>query len=208
MESFIEKNLQLRYYRDGFTDYFWGFFLLLAGLNTLFIRLDKERPLILILAFIPLLIAYLLCRYYITNPRLGYVRFKKPRRQMRVRILILALVAQLLTAAVFFSATYNLVPREVFSKLINPYTEFFFLVVLFSVIAYFMHYYTLYLVGWTAAVAFPVSEILSAYVNTAWMGFAVYFFSGTILVVLGSIRLFQFLRKYPKPSKLSGYEMG
>ena len=206
MKTF-ERNLQLRYYRDGFTDLFWGAFLILAGINTLFIRLNMERPWILMLAFIPLLIVYLLCRYFVTNPRLGYVIFSKPHRQLRLRILILAFVAQVLTAAVFISSTSDVIPQDIFSKLINPYTEFFFLVVLFNLIAYALHYYTLYLVGWTAAIAFPVSELLGAHVNAAWMGFFVFLCSGLVLTALGAVRLARFLKRYPNPSKHAHYEV-
>jgi len=203
----VERSLQLRYYRDGFTDLFWGLFLVLAGINTLFIRLERERPLVLILAFVPVLIIYLLCRYYITNPRLGYVKYSQPHRQLRLRILMLALVAQLITAVVFFFSTSEYIPGDIFSTLINPYTEFFFLIILFSVIAYYIHYYTLYLVGWTAAIAFPVSDMMSSYVNIAWMGFSVFFFSGTILTIIGLVRLIQFLKKYPYHKKRTDYEL-
>jgi hypothetical protein len=195
----IEKKAYRAFFKDGTMDMFFGLFLTGAGLNVLRLQLGKDTSNMITIAILLLIPVYILARIFITMPRVGYVKFGKGRKKRKLLGLLVAILAQVVFGILFWTAVSGHVEIPLFNKLINPLTEFIFIVLIFSLLAYLIDYNRFYLIGLAAGTGLFLADLLSnktASILTATLPFGL---AGIFLSVFGLILFVRFLKEYPKP---------
>jgi hypothetical protein len=199
----VELRLWLTNYQDGLFDMFFGSTLIIAGLNQLFTYLEIERPIYLQLGIVIFVVIFLLVKKYVSQPRTGQVRFSIKRKEKRIKALIIALVAQVITAVLFYASVKHLLPEGQYSGQLSLIIEFLFLLVVFSAIAWYTDYKWFYFIGIVMALSWPVNYLLQPYLHSTLPGIILQLGSGTLLFVIGLSKFVIFLRKYPKHGDLN-----
>src|SRR4030042_2746630 len=100
----VELRLWMTNYQDGLFDMLCGSTLIIAGLNQLFTYLEIERPVYLQLGILIFVVIFLLVKRFVIQPRTGQVRFSHKRKEKRIKALIIAIAAQVITPVPFFAA--------------------------------------------------------------------------------------------------------
>ncbi len=202
----IEAKAYRAFFKDGIWDIFWGLILLIAGTNKLFYTMELDRPLVLKLGIIWLIPLFFIGRIFITNPRLGRAKFGSERKKRKAKALIVAIVAQLLFGILFFFAATKSPNMDFVSSIFTPFVEFIVLILVFSLIGYFIGYNWFYLIGLTIALGFPMAEIINRIVTAPYLGVYIFGVTGMSLTVVGIVNLILFINRYPKQSISAGYE--
>jgi hypothetical protein len=133
---------------------------------------------------------------FVTRPRLGEVKLSANRKKKNMTIIAFGLVVLLSNIVVFI-----LIFTEVIQFSGNAYfmAAIFGLIplILFTMMAYFMDYKRLYIVGSLFSLGFFLKEILSIQ-NLVLLGNIIFIGLGVAIVTIGVVYLIRFLKKYPK----------
>ena len=202
----IEETAYRTFIHDGIWDMFWGLCLLIAAVNKLFYTSGMERHWVLKLGIIWLIPLFFLGRIFITNPRLGKVKFGPERKKRKIKALIVAVLAQVLFGILFFLAVFSSPDRDTVLNLFTPLVEFLVLVLVFSLIGYFIAYNRFYLVGLSLGLAWPMSIMINKTVSAPYLGVYILGIAGTFITITGIVNLVRFLKRYPKQKNPVGYE--
>jgi hypothetical protein len=166
------------------------------------------RPLnILPAVLIPLFIL----RYgkkWITVPRMGLVRFGPSRKRDKKRLRIFATVLFIITILqVILTITGAFPPSWMtgMGKYSVPIIISLFTVLVFCVFAYFKDFPRLALIGLLFAAGILLSEYLHYETDTAHAWLIGLGIPGVIVLIMGTILLRHFLKKYPKPEETEVY---
>jgi hypothetical protein len=202
----IENKAYRSFYKDGLMDMFFGLILIGVGLNVLRLQMGMDTSLFITLAVMLLIPAFLLARLLITRPRLGYVKFREKRKKRKALALIIAIITQILFGFLLWTSFTGRGNDALLQKLINPYTEFIFIVIVFSLIGWLIDYNRFYLIGFAAGTGLQLSEVFensTASVVCVYLSFGL---AGIFLTILGLILFIRFLREYPVPGEKANYE--
>ena len=138
---------------------------------------------------------------YITAPRMGRVKLGPAGKARRRKTNIMMIVFFLLTvAAVVITAVGLGGPHIERSAFAVPIGVAIFLIILFSLLAYFLAYDRLYLIGLAFALPWPVIEFVqqSAAVDISAAAFLV---SSGIVISVGLVTFVRFIRENPLPAE-------
>ena len=137
-----------------------------------------------------------LLQAFVTKPRLGIVKFAAKRKKKRLGIIIIA--ATLLVANIVL---FILIAKDIVRFSGNDYliAVIFGLVPLlvFILWAYFLDYKRLYLVGVLFSIGVFLMQLFAIFSMDLLGRFSV-IGMGIVIIILGAVSLFQFLKKYPK----------
>jgi hypothetical protein len=199
----IESKAFRSFYKDGLMDIFFGLLLIGVGLNVLRLRMGMDTSRFITYAVLLLIPAFVLARRFITLRRLGYASFGKVRKKRKALALSVAVVAQLLFGFLLWTSLRGRVDTDVIqlNRFINPYTEFVFIILVFSLIGFLIDYNRFYIVGFAVGTGLflthsfnnPNISILIVYLSFGLAGF--------FLTVNGIILLIRFLHEYPNPGQ-------
>jgi hypothetical protein len=204
--SSIENRAYRTFYKDGLMDMFFGLLLIGVGYNVLRLRMGMDTSTLITITVILLIPAFLLSRIYITRPRLGYVKFGEKRKKRKVLALLTAIIIQLFFGFLLWTSFTGRINDQILQKLINPYTEFILLVIVFSLIGYLIDYNRFYLIGFAVGTGLCLSdtfENMTTAMLTAILGFGI---AGIFLTVSGLLLFIHFLREYPEQGITPDYE--
>lgn len=188
-------------FRDGLWDIYLGLLLLIMGIGLMLSDIDVSGfwPLVVLLvSTLLVMLAFWAAKRFITTPRIGLVRFG-PARKAKIRntgvVLSLSVLVGVILLVIGLVAGSNppawvswgwIIPSGVFG--VNA-------VVVFSLGAYFLDFHRAYVYGWLYALAFPASIMLAEHAGITFP--VAYAVSAGIMILVGMILFFRFLRDYP-----------
>lgn len=189
-------------FRDGVWDIALGLWLMTMGVAPL---LEEAMPLsdwwIMILG-VPVMLVLWSGKKFITIPRMGLVKFG-PKRKFKLSVM-LTIVSVILFLSLLLGVLFatNSIPSELATGISIPVIVWVVLfIVVFSVAAYFLNLNRLYAYGVLYAVTLPVRIILKQIPDLRGISLGAYFFSASIILLIGTVLLIRFLRDYPIPAE-------
>jgi hypothetical protein len=186
---------------DGLWDILLGcFFLMFAAAPLLSERLGDFWSSAVFLPFWGLVYwVILLIRKHVVAPRVGSVKFGSRRKSRLVKFQVVMLVVNLAALILGILALLNMdsVPGQVYGAILG-----LFLLIGFSLAAYYLDYSRLYVYGLLVGLAPLVGEWLYIQGYAAHHGFpVVYGVSAGIMILTGLVVFIRLLRRYPLPGE-------
>lgn len=201
-EANIFKNLERStfrtYYRDGIFDLVFGSMLLIYCLNMYLDSKGGETSFIITILIIPVAIVLAVVKKFLTSPRIGYVKFRKVRNKKRLKAMILATAALVLTTVVYYFAARGAITSSGKNSVLPLILEFIFLVGLFSLLAYYTDYYDFYTVGLAMGLGSPLATLFQPLTGSEIYGKIILFAAGLYLLMKGIYNFSTFFSKFPK----------
>lgn len=199
------RNLQLIIFEDGLFDLLQGsIFMTLAIYPVTRELLGPILNLALYLGWVALLVVgQLLIRHLVSEPRIGFVRLRKTwtMRLLVIIAVVMVLVTFGLVLVTLLSPGLGSASDEAFTP--NPdrsYTvELITLLVLgafFSILGYLFGVKRLYFYGWMVGLAYLISVYMEH--NAGWIFFLPMAIAAGIILVIGFVLLFRFVKNYPR----------
>jgi len=202
----IERRAWASYFDDGLWDIYLGL-LLFAMFSELFLsavgmswgyivpepigNLAVSQVVLLVLAFLVLFAG----KRLVTVPRMGVVRFGPGRKARLWKIGIVFVI----TAIIGLLFAWEIVPSGLSVGIPLPLVAWIMVSVLgFGLAAYLLDFNRLYLYGALFAASL-VSFVLLKQAGFPTVGLSVVVVSAAIMMAVGTVLLFRFLRKYPRP---------
>jgi len=194
----LERKTYRMLYRDGIFDLSFGSMLIIYSINMYLYINNIDTPFILRILLVPIVIALSLVKIFITQKRIGYVKFKRSRNKKRLISFIVATSALMFTTIIYILAVKGKMDASDKNEWLHLLIEFIFLVSVFFLLAYFTEYNKFYIIGLAMGFGSPVSKYLEPYLGTRYYGLALVFIIGTYLLASGIILLIIFLNRYPE----------
>ncbi len=198
----LERSAFRRFYDDGLVDVFFGLVLMSMAVGAAASNwLESEIAGTLIMLVVAFALVWLLLgqRRRLLRARLGDFE-PGPERRRKISASRLALVGSLFVG-ILVSALVWVADREGFSlELILPLLWFVNAVVVLGAMAHFLNVPRFYVHGFLFGLAMPLlilPDLLWGVRIPPWFAFGV---PGTVMVVVGVVKLLGFLRRYPPVS--------
>lgn len=204
----IERNVYTSFHQDGLIDLFLGFIMLVSILSSTLdasgvsdsVRIVIYLPLMVILG--PVL--YMLGKRYITFPRMGYVKLGSKQKRKR-RIVIFAIMNAVLLTLVILTIILGNKAGKV-GSVFGIKAEFWssavvtlIIIGIFSIIAFVLMTPRFYLLGLIVGMSEPLYMLLKHFTYIKYIGVIAYGIPGVLLIILGTVLLKRFVKKYPLP---------
>ena len=196
----IEKKTWRSTFEDGILDIYFGILVLGLGMGMTLSSilpnpLDKFIPFI----FIGIgLFFFLTAKKYITQPRLGVVKFGLKRKGRKLKTLIMLSINFIILLILFLIRFIN--PE--LSLDFPGYLEGLILGLLFITApicfaAYFIQYSRFYFIGLLVGLSFFLSDLFSIFIPEPFDTLIVFSIVSGAIIAMGIISLIKFIRKYP-----------
>lgn len=196
----IEKKSWRSTFEDGILDIYFGILVLGIGMGMTLSPVvpnpfDKFIPFIFIgigLAF------FLTTKKFITQPRLGVVKFGLKRKGRKLKTLIMLSINFIILLILFLIRFIN--PE--LSLDFPGYLEGLILGLLFITApicfaAYFIQYSRFYFIGLLVGLSFFLSDLFSIFIPEPFDTLIVFSIVSGAIIAMGIISLIKFIRKYP-----------
>ena len=194
----LEKNSAAGIFQTGIVEIGIGLILMVSFLAMLF---DDIRYYIDILFIVPVVFIVLGVKY-IANPRMGVVKFAR-RRVKKSRLMSITITTFLvITVTLTIFGNTNTIAEFINPRWIISGIIFFICIA----VAYFQNFDRMYIYAFLLTGAFNLSEEIRE--NTWFIsenGYA-YLLASIVLIVIGSVYLIRFLKKYPLPKEGVSYD--
>jgi len=194
----LERNTYRMIYRDGIFDLAFGSMLIIYSINMYLDINNIDTSLFMRILIVPVVLIFAAIKLFITQKRIGYVKFKRSRNRKKLISFIIATAALAFTTVIYILAAGGKMDSSTQNEWVSLLIEFVFLVSVFFLLAYYTGYYKFYIIGLAMGFGVPVSIYLEPYLGTRYYGLALLFIVGTVLIVLGIILLITFLNQFPK----------
>ena len=203
----LEKKAFISYHQDGLVDIGLGLILLTSVLSSTLDEIGTSDSLRQVI-YIPLMLLCPLIIYFgkkhITTPRLGYVKFAS-KRQFKRKNAILILVNSFLITMIILTAAFSQ-KIDVISDFLGIKTVYWmavfislFIMAVFSLLATFLDFRRLFIIGAIFAIGEPIYTILQEFTNVKLIGLYAFGIPGLILLIMGISILKKFISKYHIP---------
>ena len=194
----IERKAWRACFQDGIWEIFFGAFLIGIAFSPMLPDIGIPTPLNF---FLPLSAALILWagKRFVTAPRLGFVEFGPKRKADRKKLRVVMIVAFLATLALLILTVTNVFQpamQNVLGGYAFPTALGLFVLMVFSITAYFKDYLRLYVYG----VMMSAGAFLAVLLGQIPAGLIVFGATGAIILLIGLVLLVLFLRKYPLPA--------
>ncbi|HCC69768.1 MAG TPA: hypothetical protein DEQ09_01240 [Bacteroidales bacterium] len=194
----LEKHTYRMIYRDGIFDLAMGSMLIIYSINMYLGINEIETSLFMRLLIVPVVLVLALVKIFITQKRIGYVKFRRSRSRKKLISFIIATAALVFTTVIYILAAGGKIDSSARNESISLLIEFIFLVGVFFLLAYFTDYLNFYIIGLAMGFGVPVSIYLEPYLGTRYYGLALQFIVGSALFIAGIILFITFMKKFPK----------
>jgi hypothetical protein len=202
----LEKKAFRSTHQDGFWDIFLGLIMIAMGVSGTMSRLGVEETLgILIFVAIEILALTIMIagKKYITVPRMGIIKPGAARKKKLHKVRVVLLISFIFGMILF------ILPFIIQSSGGEVARPWYFIAVIFalnvlvvlSLLAYYMDYDRLYVIAVLFALTLPVREILNLYWNSPYINLLAFGIPGAIVLVMGIFYLNKFLKSYELPKK-------
>jgi hypothetical protein len=201
----LEKRTASVIFQDGIFDMTLGLVLVAFGIASLLSNYlpDPWDSWFGFLLYLVIAIPLFLIQAFVTRPRLGVVKYTTERKKKNLAMIAIGTVLLLSNIVVFFLIFLDIIEFTGHGYLM---AAIFGLIptVLFLLMAYFMDFKRLYIIGPIFGLGFTLKEIFSL-VSLALVGNIIFISLGVIIISIGIVFLVRFLKKYPK-LKVPDYE--
>lgn len=187
------KELEKKAFKSTFQDGLWDIQLGLVILGialTAFIRNDY----FLILYYAVIIVLFMAAKKFITLPRIGLVKFGKERKKSMNKLRLILVISVLFGLAMVLitkSGILSGIKGFPFGLIIVSLN----VLIVFSLMAYFMDFERLYYYAVLVAVSFPMAGILEVN-GLISNGSYVFLVPSGIMVITGAVLLIRFMREY------------
>lgn len=203
----IEKNMLFLHSRDGILDIFFGFMLIASGVNGIFTHNGWDEPWYIRFMILILLIPMLAGKFFITTPRIGYIKMNFVKGGRRKILRIFMMISLTLTIFMLLSSIFKIGVIHGQTLEVSPVILFGIIMLIMSFVAWLIGLYSLYFVGLCTGFGFFLAKPLGleSIMNYSADLF-IFCIPGTIIVLYGIYRLVQFLKSHPLQNIKADYE--
>lgn len=139
---------------------------------------------------------------YITTPRLGFVKFGEIRKKTKKKLLIILLINAVVACILLFFRISNFFhPLHLNASIESLVIGILFITLPFSVIAYFLDFYRLFIYATSSGLGFFFTELIYPIVGEPYDVLLSFGAIGVTIITIGLVYLAQFLHKYPLSKK-------
>lgn len=204
----IEKKIFTSFHQDGLIDLFLGFIMLVSILSST-LDVSGVSDAVSISIYLPLMVAlgpvlYMLGKKYITFPRMGYVKLGSKQKRTR-RIVIFSIITAVLLTLVILTIILGNKAGNV-GPVFGIKPEFWssavvtlIIIGIFSIIALVLMTPRFFLLGIIVGMSEPLYMLLKHFTHIKYIGVIAYGIPGVLLIILGTVVLKRFVKKYPLP---------
>ncbi len=198
----LEKKAWRSVFQDGIWDIYFGLLFLglaVASFGDIFGLPSELGSMIIILCWNSITVLFLILgKKFITIPRIGFVKFGTKRKKLKKRMLGFLIFNLILAFLFLFVNLSGIFERLNIGGLIEPLVVGLLLITIpLSILAYFLEFHRLYIYAILFGLGFFNSELLFPLVGSPLDLFLSQGLIGIIVILIGSVFLIQFLRKYP-----------
>jgi len=201
----IEKKTWRSTLEDGLLDIYFGMLVLSIGLGITLGDLlpepfDSLLPIILMIIG---LIFFLLGKKFITQPRLGIVKFGFRQKTRKLKTAIVLSINSIILLILFIIRLVNPDLRLIFPIYIEGLIiGLLFITVPLCFAAYFLQYTRLYFIAILVGLSFFLSDLLSIVIQEPFDALVAFSITSSIIIILGILSLVKFIRKYQIPKEM------
>ncbi len=197
------KEVERRAYRstfdDGIYDIVFGFaFLILAWISSLhYVSIPKiyGYTLLVLLPFVAIL-----CKRYISTPRLGAVEFGMRRRSKKRFLIVICVTILFLQMPLLMMSSKASAFGLIGANLFVPSLPIMIIAPLLIVAAYFIDYPRMYIYAAILFFVIPHAAFMNRFVDYPVNCLISFGIPGLVILVYGVVLLSQFMKKYPLPN--------
>ena len=194
----LEKQSFHLYFQDGIFEMLFGFLFLIFVFNSSSYNMGKENSLFVRLLMVPISFILALLKIFLTQPRIGLVKFSKRRRKKQTWVLIVAVIAQIIPLIAYILSAKGILQSEQKNHFLPLFIEFMFFILVFSLISYFTEYPVFFIVGLVFALGIPLTIYLQPWLKSRDYGYGLMAVTGLVLLVYGVYKMVLFLKMYPR----------
>ncbi|MHA2087589.1 MAG: hypothetical protein ACW972_04905 [Promethearchaeota archaeon] len=200
----IEKKTWRSTLEDGVMDIYLGIMILGMGLGvTLSNILPEPLDSMIGIIFIVIgLIFFLLAKKFITQRRLGYVKFGRQRKDLKIKTVIILIINLIALLIIYIIRLTNPEIKSVFPVYLDGlFIGLLFITIPLCFAAYFLQFNRLYFIAVLVGLSFFLSDVFSIFLPEPFDALIAFnIVSGTIICE-GIVFLIRFIRKYPIPKE-------
>ena len=196
----IEKKTWRSTFEDGILDIYFGILILGLGMGmTLSPILPNPFDKIITFIFIGIgIIFFIIAKKFITQPRLGVVKFGIKKKARKFKILIVLsinfVILLIINVLRFINPELSLRFPGYLDGLL---TGLLFITVPTCFAAYFIDYPRFYFIGVLVGISFFLTDIFSLFIPEPFDALIVFGIVSSTIILMGIVSLIKFLRKYP-----------
>jgi hypothetical protein len=200
----IEKKTWRSTLEDGLLDIYFGVLVLSIGIGITLGDLlpepfDSLLPIILMIIG---LILFLFGKKFITQPRLGVVKFGFRQKSRKVKTIIVLSINMILLLVIYILRVVNPGLSSLFPVYINGLiTGLLFISAPLCFAAYFLQYPRLYFIAILTGLSFFISDLFSIFIPEPFDSLTAFSIIGGTIIFMGIISLVKFIRKYRLPKE-------
>ena len=202
----LERKAWRSVFQDGLWDIYLGFLLLAMAIGDLLSDIGVPKVWHYAIYITLLLLSWLVLwvgKKTITVPRMGHVKFG-PKGKTRKKKAVLVGAISVLVLAVLFVVVLAMRSDPVEGLpigLIVSVVYAVYMLVVFSLGAYFLEFSRLYLIGVLYAIPVPVDVMFNEFAGID-LGFIAFAVPAAIILLVGTVLLIRFLHDYPVPAEV------
>ncbi|MFW9819579.1 MAG: hypothetical protein ACFFE5_08210 [Candidatus Thorarchaeota archaeon] len=196
----IEKKTWRSTLEDGILDIYFGILVLSIGIGITLGDLlpepfDSLLPIILMIIG---LILFLLGKKFITQPRLGVVKFGSKQKSRKLKTVIVLCINAIILLIFYIMRLINPAIWSVFPIYVQGLiTGLLFITVPLCFAAYFLQYPRLYFIAILVGLSFSLSDLFSIFIPEPFDALIAFGIISCVIIFIGMISLIKFIRKYP-----------
>ncbi|MFX1390090.1 MAG: hypothetical protein ACFE9Z_08520 [Promethearchaeota archaeon] len=196
----IEKKTWRSTLEDGLLDIYFGILILSIGIGITLGDLlpepfDSLLPIILMIIG---LILFLIGKKYITQPRLGVVKFGFKQKSRKLKTVLVLSINGIILLIVYFLRLINPSLWSVFPVYIQGLiTGLLFITVPLCFAAYFLQHPRLYFIAILVGISFFLSDLFSIFILEPFDALLAFGITSCVIIFIGIIFLIKFIQKYP-----------
>jgi hypothetical protein len=200
----IEKKTWRSTLEDGILDIYFGILVLSIGIG---ITLGDFLPepfdsLLPIFLMIIGLIMFLLGKRFITQPRLGKVKFGFKQKSRKLKTMVVLSINTIVLLIFYIVRLINPALWSVFPVFIQGLiTGLLFITVPLCFAAYFLQHPRLYFIAVLVGLSFFLSDLFSIFLVEPFDVLTAFGITSFVIIFIGLLSLIKFIRKYPKPKE-------
>lgn len=196
----LERKAWTTYFQDGLIDIVFGFILLVSILSSTLSAMGVP-DVVRISIYVPLMflcpVIYVAGKKYVTIPRLGLVKFGSERKARSKKMILGLIITQLVLLTILILTFLKAVALGFLGSVIVTLN----ILVALSLLAYYLDYPRMYIIAVLFAMSEPTYYYLQHYTNVTYIGMIAYGVPASIILIMGIVVFYRFLRKYPLPAK-------
>jgi hypothetical protein len=145
---------------------------------------------------------FLLSKKYLIKPRIGIVKYGRKRKMRKQKTVFILTINMLLLFSIFLltsSGFWDDLNIPWFLELL--FIQSIFVTLPLCLVAYYLQYSRLYIIAVLMGSSIFIAELSSTFIIPPFNFLFVFVTIGGLIILMGTISLFKFLKKYPKEKK-------